>query len=170
MKASHQGLLLAGAIFAAAASGWAMPADAETVAVLQGLDKTTVRISTLEVPVDRSVRFGTLLITVRACVKRPPEEPPQTAAFLEIDEVRPSNRETGGRETGDRETGDRETGGMGAEARAGDTVAAPKRLFSGWMFAQSPAISALEDPVYDVNLLDCKTEQTAAPSRGSKGK
>lgn len=160
MKASHQGLLLAGAIFAAAASGWAMPADAETVAVLQGLDKTTVRISTLEVPVDRSVRFGTLLITVRACVKRPPEEPPQTAAFLEIDEVRPSNRETG----------DRETGGMGAEARAGDTVAAPKRLFSGWMFAQSPAISALEDPVYDVNLLDCKTEQTAAPSRGSKGK
>ena len=29
------------------------------------------------------------LITVRACVKRPPEEPPETAAFLEIDEARP---------------------------------------------------------------------------------
>jgi hypothetical protein len=30
------------------------------------------------------------------------------------------------------------------------------REFSGWMFAQSPALSALEDPIYDVILLDCK--------------
>jgi hypothetical protein len=30
------------------------------------------------------------------------------------------------------------------------------RLFSGWMFSSSPALSALEHPVYDVNLLECK--------------
>jgi hypothetical protein len=31
-----------------------------------------------------------------------------------------------------------------------------KRLFSGWMFSSSPALSELEHPVYDVTLLGCK--------------
>src|SRR5215469_8183662 len=31
-----------------------------------------------------------------------------------------------------------------------------KRLFSGWMFSSSPALSELEHPVYDVTLLACK--------------
>jgi hypothetical protein len=119
----------------------ALPARAETVAVLQGLDKTTARVSTFEAPVDNSVRFGTLVITVRACVKRPPEEPPQTAAFLQIQEVRP-----------------------------GSTKVISKQVFSGWMFASSPAISALDDPVYDITVLDCKTDATAAPPSGSSGK
>jgi hypothetical protein len=29
------------------------------------------------------------------------------------------------------------------------------KLFSGWMFASSPALSALEHPVYDVWVIDC---------------
>ena len=29
-------------------------------------------------------------------------------------------------------------------------------LFAGWMFSSSPALSALEHPVYDITLLDCK--------------
>ena len=33
---------------------------------------------------------------------------------------------------------------------------ARERLFSGWMFSSSPALSALEHPVYDVNLLECR--------------
>ena len=33
----------------------------------------------------------------------------------------------------------------------------PKRLFTGWMFASSPAVSALEHPIYDVWVTDCKT-------------
>src|SRR4051812_14596543 len=33
---------------------------------------------------------------------------------------------------------------------------ARERLFSGWMFSSSPALSALEHPVYDVTLLECK--------------
>lgn len=33
----------------------------------------------------------------------------------------------------------------------------PVRVFSGWMFASSPAISALEHPVYDVWLIECRT-------------
>jgi hypothetical protein len=38
-----------------------------------------------------------------------------------------------------------------------------KRLFSGWMFSSSPALSGLEHPVYDVTLLGCKAASAPAP-------
>ena len=94
------------------------------VVVLQGLDKITARISTFRVRVGETVRFGTLEITARACYETPPVEPPESAAFLQIDATDP---------------------GRPAE-----------RVFSGWMFASSPSISALEHPVYDVWVLDCE--------------
>ena len=106
----------------------AAAAPPRLVAVLQGLDKTTARVTTFEAPVGRSVKFGTLVITARACNKQPPEEAPNTTAFLQIDDTR----------------------SQGASASA-------ERVFSGWMFAESPSLSALEHPVYDVTLLDCKT-------------
>lgn len=31
----------------------------------------------------------------------------------------------------------------------------PRWAFSGWMFKSSPAVSAMEHPVYDVRVLDC---------------
>ncbi len=113
---------------APAAPAAAAAAAPQMVAVLQGLDKTTARVTTFDAPVGRSVRFGTLVITARACNKEPPEEPPNTTAFLQIDDTRSS----------------------GSSASA-------ERVFSGWMFAESPSLSALEHPVYDVTLLDCKT-------------
>ena len=106
----------------------------EPVAVLQGLDKITARVSDIAAPVGKTVQFGTLAITVRACEKNPPEDKPEDAAFLEIDEVRPGE----------------------------DNI----RRFSGWMFAQSPALSSLEHPVYDVILLDCKAA-SGSPPQGS---
>ena len=42
------------------------------------------------------------------------------------------------------------------------------RLFSGWMFASSPALSALEHPVYDVNLLDCRKASGSADGAGGQ--
>jgi hypothetical protein len=57
-------------------------------ALLQGLDKVTARISEFSADIDVPVSFGTLEITVRACHKKPPEEPPESAAFLEIREKR----------------------------------------------------------------------------------
>ncbi len=36
-------------------------------AILQGLDKTTARVSTIEAPLDQPARFGTLQIVARAC-------------------------------------------------------------------------------------------------------
>ena len=111
--------------------GFVTGAAAEPVklGVLKGLDKVTARVTALEVPVGGSVAFGTLRIKLDACNKRPPEEMPETTAFLEIDEVRP-----------------------------GESV--ETRLFTGWMFASSPALSALEHPVYDVWVIDCKTAST----------
>ncbi len=113
------------ALVAAAALLGAHPAAGEgTVVVLQGLDKVTARVSAIEAPIDVPVRFGTLEIVVRTCHKAPPEKPPESAAFLEISDLRPG------------------------EPRV--------ELFSGWMFASSPALSALEHPVYDVWVLDCR--------------
>ena len=92
-------------------------------ALLQGLDKVSGRIVSIEAPVGQTVHFGTLEMIVRTCRKRPPEEPPESAAFIDIWEI-----------------------------RSGEAAAS---LFRGWMFASSPALSALEHPVYDVWLVDC---------------
>ncbi|EWY40115.1 hypothetical protein N825_03885 [Skermanella stibiiresistens SB22] len=94
------------------------------LAMLQGLDKVTARVVTLEAPVGQTVSFGSLRITARACREASPVEPPESAAFLEIREEHPDE--------------------------------ATEALFSGWMFASSPALSALEHPVYDVWVIDCK--------------
>ncbi|NQV21111.1 MAG: DUF2155 domain-containing protein [Rhodospirillales bacterium] len=91
--------------------------------ILQALDKVTARVTKIEAEIGRPIRFGTLDIVVHTCNKRPPEESPETSAFLEITEIR-ENEEAA-------------------------------TLFIGWMFASSPALSALEHPVYDVWVLDC---------------
>lgn len=36
-------------------------------------------------------------------------------------------------------------------------------LFSGWMFASSPALSSMDDPIYDVWVLDCAGDLPSAP-------
>lgn len=39
-----------------------------------------------------------------------------------------------------------------------------EKVFSGWMFASSPGISALEHPVYDVWVVDCKLAPPTPPA------
>ena len=75
------------ALGAALADRPGVAAAEREIAVLQALDKVVARTSRLEAPLDSPVRFGTLRIVVRACHAAPPEEPPENAAFLEIDEV-----------------------------------------------------------------------------------
>ena len=94
------------------------------IAVLQGLDKVTARVSTFNAPIDATIKFGTLEIIVRKCDKRPPEETPESAAFIDVWEVRPGEL--------------------------------TMSVYRGWMFASSPALAAMEHPVYDVWVLDCK--------------
>jgi hypothetical protein len=114
------GCLLAGA----AQADW-LEGDTAT---LQALDKITARISTLSATISSELSFGTLGVTVHRCAFRPPELPPEDAAFLEIVD------------------------------RGHDPSALPKPVFDGWMFSSSPAVSALEHPVYDITLLSCKSD------------
>ncbi len=120
-------LFALGAVAAVCTAG-AMPAAATDLdgdkAVLQWLDKVTARVSTVTAPVGQKTRIGNLDILVRACRYRPPEEPPESAAFLDIVELEPGGRPA-------------------------------TEVFRGWMFASSPALSAMEHPIYDVWVLDC---------------
>lgn len=45
-----------------------------------------------------------------------------------------------------------------------------KRIFSGWMFAESPGLNAVEHPVFDVWLTQCEkpSKSVAAKERGAK--
>ena len=38
-----------------------------------------------------------------------------------------------------------------------------RRIFSGWMFADSPGLNAIEHPVYDIWLKNCKMDSEVAP-------
>ncbi len=100
-------------------------------ATIQALDKVTTRISTLSLVIDKPVQFGTLQITLKKCQKKPPEETPESAAYVEIDELFGSSQTT--------------------------------KRFSGWFFASSPALSALDHPVYDFWLIDCTQPHNSAP-------
>ncbi len=64
------------------------------VAVFSALDKITAVITIIEVPIDQTVRFGTLNVTPRVCYTRPPTEPPRTTAFVEVNDVRLDGAET----------------------------------------------------------------------------
>ncbi len=93
-------------------------------AVIRGLDKITARVREYTLPVNTPLNMGAIEVTVRACHARPPEEPPESTAFLEVVE----KRADGSREM----------------------------VFTGWMFASSPALNPLEHPVYDVWVMSCK--------------
>lgn len=38
-----------------------------------------------------------------------------------------------------------------------------KRIFTGWMFADSPALNAIDHAIYDVWLIECKTSTDVPP-------
>lgn len=43
-----------------------------------------------------------------------------------------------------------------------------RRLFTGWMFASSPGLHAVEHPIYDVWLIDCKSTKPAVAESESQ--
>ncbi len=102
------------------------PSVEKPVAVLRALDKITARVEEIEVPTERPTPFGTIVVTVHSCRVTPPEQAPEQAAFIDVTEFKPGQKETS--------------------------------VFKGWMFASSPALSAMEHPVYDLWLIGCKGE------------
>lgn len=121
-------------------------------AQLRALDKITGRSTDLVVKVGEPVTFGSLQVELRTCFQAPPEEIPESAAFLRIASTRPVAAET-----------------MEAAAAASDAPVAGADspiLFSGWMYASSPGLNALEHPVYDVWVIRCTTpEPVRLPER-----
>ncbi|MEP1143575.1 MAG: DUF2155 domain-containing protein [Henriciella sp.] len=112
--------------------------------ILRALDKITGRSTDFEMLVGEPKVYGSLRIDLETCFQTPPEEPPESVAFLKV---------------------------TTATSRQVQTMAAPRELteeelsvseaedadvrFSGWMFASSPGLSALEHPVYDIWVIAC---------------
>lgn len=51
---------------------------------LSALNKITAKLQSIDVAQNQTVKFGTLEITMRTCSSNPPEETPESVAFLEI--------------------------------------------------------------------------------------
>jgi len=100
-------------------------------ATLRALDKITGRSTDIVVKVGEPVVYGSLNIELQACFQTPPEEVPESAAFLKVSSTLPM--------------ADEET----------DEVKDSPVVFSGWMYASSPGLSALEHPVYDIWVIRC---------------
>lgn len=111
------------------------------VATLRALDKINGRSTDLQVRVGEPFTFGSLEVTLEVCFQTPPDEPPESAAFLKVIEVDPIEAATPGAR--------RDRGEDGA-------------LFSGWMFASSPGLSALEHPIYDIWVIRCRKPDPVA--------
>ena len=125
--------------------------------LLRALDKITGRSTDFELRVGQPKVYGSLRVDLEACYQKPPEEPPESAAFLRI---------------------------TSATSRRVQTMAAPRDLteeerlatesadaevrFSGWMFASSPGLNALEHPVYDIWVIHCAAVEPVTPSVGSE--
>ena len=80
---------------------------------------------TLTIRPGERLQHERLQIHVQACEKRPPWQPPEAAAFVQVDE------------------------------QADDPAAAPARLFSGWMLARARSVNPFEHSRYELWLTDC---------------
>ncbi len=163
---------------------------------IRALNKITARYSDIEAPIDMISKFGTLEIVPRYCDKRPPEEFPETSAFLQVYDLgleeMAANAKSWGEEAADEVVpgdepaalavvkpieqkhadGDDETSDVGSilmlEDPLGD-ISVGDKVFSGWMFASSPALNPLEHAVYDVWVIDCKTVSTDTVTSNDDG-
>lgn len=124
--------VFAAVVLATVSSASARQMEDMNIAVLRTIDKISARTHTFEVPVDKTVKFGSsLFIRLRACRKASPLDQPESAAFLQIWEKKPSEEKS-------------------------------NWVFSGWMFASNPSLSAMDHPVYDVWVIDCKNNVTSS--------
>ncbi|MBB6509381.1 MULTISPECIES: DUF2155 domain-containing protein [Rhizobium/Agrobacterium group] len=125
------------AVVSVLAGGSASAARIENpVAVFNGIDKITGRITTFDVYLNETVQYGALQVTPKVCYSRDETEAQKIDGFIEVDEI----------------TLDRKI----------------RRIFTGWMFADSPGLNAVEHPIYDVWLTGCKqTSDVPAPARAT---
>lgn len=99
---------------------------AERVATLGVLNKRNNISQELEMSPGDSRRIGDLIVRMQACERTPPWElPKEIGAFVQVIV---------------RDAGDEDNW---------------RRVFSGWMFKNSPSLNVVEHPIYDVWVKDC---------------
>ena len=109
------------------------------IGIFQGLDKITARIKTFEIKVGVSKTFGILDINLQKCVYSKPLNEPESIAYIKVLDL-------------------------------SDKYSVTKdklSIFEGWIFASSPALNAMEHPVYDVSLISCKKDKTLSNKSSS---
>jgi hypothetical protein len=104
-----------------------------TSAILEAVDKTTAETLRFEAKVGEPVRYRGLVLTIHDCETTAPDEG-YTDSIAHIDVQAQSEASTSGRV-----------------------------IFRGWIFASSPGLHAVENPLYDVWLIACKTAAPPAP-------
>jgi len=103
--------------------------QAERVATLGLLNKRNNRSQDLVMKPGESQRVGNVIVRLSACERTPQwESPPETGAFVQV------------------LVEERAESGSNREWR---------RVFSGWLFKNSPSLNVVEHPVYDVWVKDC---------------
>lgn len=113
------------------AEGEATPM-AQRVATISFLNKRNGETRDIEMKPGESRRIGNAIIRLSACERTAPWEPvPETGAFVQL------------------LVQDRET-------RSSEPVW--KRVFSGWVFKESPSLNVVEHPIYDVWVKNCAME------------
>jgi len=104
---------------------------AERVAVLGMLNKRNGQTRDIELKPGEAIRFGKVVVRVRACEKTAPwETRPDEGAFVQL---------------------------IINERPLGTTQ--PERwrqVFSGWLFKENPAANVVEHPIYDIWVKACK--------------
>ena len=112
---------------------------AERVATLGLLNKRNNVSQDLEMRPGEEQRVGDLIVRLQACERTAPwEMPKETGAFVQV------------------------------LVRQRGTEDQFKKVFSGWLFKNSPSLNVVEHPIYDVWVKDCKMDfpgDDAAPNR-----
>ena len=109
------------------------------IGVFQGLDKITARIKTFEIKVGVPKKFGVLYLNLQKCVFSKPLNEPESIAYIKV-----------------------------LDKSEKYSVTKDKlSIFEGWIFASSPALNAMEHPVYDVSLISCKKDKTLSNKSSS---
>lgn len=104
---------------------------AERVAVIGLLNKRNGQTRDFELKPGEAVRFGKVVIRVRACEKTAPWETYQDqGAFVQLI------------------VNQRPAGSNAAEQWT--------RIFSGWLFKENPAANIVQHPVYDIWVKECR--------------
>lgn len=103
---------------------------ADRVAVLGLLNKRNNISRDIELKPGEQRRVGDVVLRLSACERTAPwEEPPETGAFVQV---------------------------VVQQRTDADADLEWHRIFSGWLFRNSPSVNVVEHPIYDVWVKDCR--------------